>query len=192
MIMFEGITITGDGMSVTAKLYSGGEIACSAEVKPNPWDEYDFLSLAADAIYKLRDNQQGATTCEFITDTPEEDVPPITDDTAKQLSAEELLESYKGHEDKFWNDFKRGVFALCVDSNEWSEVSHRLDDLDICWLSGDTASQWKPDGFGVPDARYGSYVIYVNCLGRDYGMVYTRSIENVGKNNILKWEDVEF
>lgn len=62
---FDGITITGDGMTVTARHYVNGELTCSAEAQPNPWDEYNFLSVAADALYKLKDKEQGSSTVEY-------------------------------------------------------------------------------------------------------------------------------
>lgn len=62
---FDGITITGDGMTVTARHYVNGELTCSAEAQANPWDECNFLSVATDALYKLKDKEQGSSTVEY-------------------------------------------------------------------------------------------------------------------------------
>ena len=62
---FQGITITGDGVTVQARMYTDGAISYAAEAKALPWEDYDFLALATESLSKLRDKAQGSPAAEY-------------------------------------------------------------------------------------------------------------------------------
>ena len=64
---------TAEGTKVIARLYTDGELSYSAEAKPAPWDQYNFLQVAIDAMFALRDKIQGSPAVEHLDRGLEQD-----------------------------------------------------------------------------------------------------------------------
>lgn len=144
---FDGITITGDGMTVTARHYVNGELTCSAEAQPNPWDEYNFLSVAADALYKLKDKEQGSSTVEYC-----------------RADADNTAEYYKyrqEHPELFPDDAPIEDSSEEASENKASEYPKIYQSaVDIADESQYTYYEGRPDVFWE-DFKAGKFIIHI-------------------------------
>lgn len=142
---------TADGTKVVARMYTDGELSYSAEAKNIPWDKYDFLQVAIDALFVMRDKIQGSPAVErqdcrleqdddldFMDDN-DADVPE--DKVLSFLSSIREIVQYERNPEQFWNDFEKAKFVLKVNMSDWDEFAHSAIAHGFTWYSGGSLLQ---------------------------------------------------
>lgn len=181
--------ITPNGEKVMARMFTDGELSCSAESNGIMRCDSDIFGLAMDALSVLTKKVQDISEEEdkiipteeeddifslidLDDEDEEDDFVPAKDKSKRNMPYhvyEEMVEAgyYEKHKDLFLHDFITGKFIIQVDLQDWRSFAGYMKRQRIDWVIG------KPVTFDFPCDDDIVYIKYQKRMDETQGIIWS-------------------